>query len=72
MLIPKTTKEDFNILLDEINLPSEFTTSDIKKLTKVSTKTSALVLNILLYLDLVEKIGTKNRYILYKRKNQNG
>lgn len=66
------TKEDFNILLDEINLPSEFTTSDIKKLTKVSTKTSTLVLNILLYLDLVEKIGTKNRYILYKRKNQNG
>ena len=64
-------KEDFNILLDEINLPLEFTTADIKKLTKVSVKTSSLVLNILLYLGLVEKIGSKNRYILYKRKNQN-
>lgn len=64
-------KNDFNQLLDNINLPLEFTTADIKKLTKVSVKTSALVLNILLYLDLVEKIGTRNRYILYKRKNQN-
>lgn len=64
-------KEDFNILLDSINLPYEFTTADIKKLTKVSVKTSALVLNILLYLNFVEKVGSKNKYILYKRKNQN-
>lgn len=63
-------KEDFNILLDEINLPLEFTTQDIKKLTKVSVKTSTLVLNILLYLGVVEKIGNKNRYSLYKRKNK--
>lgn len=61
---------DFNILLDEINLPDEFTTADIKKQTKVSLKTSVLVLNILLYLDVVTKIGNKNRYILYKRKKQ--
>lgn len=64
------SKEDFNILLDELNMPNEFTTADIKKLTKVSVKTSALVLNIMLYLGLVEKIGNKNRYILYKRKNK--
>lgn len=65
------TKEDFNILLDELNLPNEFTTADIRKLTKTSVKTSGLVLNILLYLGIVEKIGNKNRYILYKRKGQN-
>lgn len=62
-------KNDFNVLLDEINIPSEFTTLDIKKQTHVSKKTSALVLNILLYLDLVEKIGVKNRYILYRKKH---
>lgn len=65
------TKEDFNLLLDELNLPEEFTTADIRKLTKTSVKTSVLVLNILLYLGIVEKTGNKNRYILYKRKGQN-
>lgn len=64
------TKEDFNILLDEISLPAEFTTADIRKLTKVSVKTSSLVMNILLFLGVVEKIGNKNRYILYKRKTE--
>ena len=58
---------DFNNLLDEINLPNEFTTADIRKLTKVSLKTSVLVLNILSYLNIVEKIGNKKRYILYRR-----
>ncbi len=64
------SSNDFNKLLDEINLKDEFTTADIKKLTKVSLKTSVLVLNILLYLGVVEKIGNKNRYILYRRKKQ--
>jgi hypothetical protein len=65
------SKKDFNVLLDEINIPFEFRTLDVKKHTKVSVKTSTLVLNILLHLNLIEKIGSRNRYILYKRKNQN-
>ena len=70
MRATKYSSNDFNKLLDEINLKDEFTTADIKKLTKVSLKTSVLVLNILLYLGVVEKIGNKNRYILYRRKKQ--
>lgn len=55
-------------LLDELNLPSDFTTEDVRKKGKISKKVSSLVLNILLYLEQVEKVGSKNRYIVYKRR----
>ena len=54
-------------LLDDLNLPEVFTTEDVRKKGKVSKKTSSLVLNILSCLGYVEKIGTKNRYNVYKR-----
>lgn len=67
--------EEYNInsvnqfvkLLNEFNLPTEFTTYDIIKATKVSKKVSSLTVNILLYLGAIEKIGIKNRYSVYKK-----
>ena len=57
----------FDKLLDDLNLPELFTTEDVRKKAKVSKKVSILVLNILLYLEHVVKVGTKSRYIVYKR-----
>ncbi len=47
-------------------LPIEFTTTDLKQIAKISAKTAGLVLNILHYVGIIEKIGKKGRSYLYR------
>lgn len=47
-------------------LPEEFTSADLAKRAKISSQTANLVLNILLFMEVVERIGKRSRSYLYR------
>lgn len=48
------------------NLPSEFTSADFAKCAKIRRNIAQTTINILSYLELIEKVGKKGRSNLYK------
>ncbi len=61
--------EDYISLLKELNLPVEFTSNDFKKYAKISKPLATVTLNILTYVNAVERIGkTGNSYIYIIKK----
>jgi len=48
------------------NLPDTFTCAEFAKLVKIPSKRANVVLNILTYLDIVERIGKKGNAYIYK------
>lgn len=57
--------QDYMQLLPE-NLPDTFTSSEFAKAVKIPSKQANLVLNILFYLEVVERIGKKGNAYIYK------
>lgn len=62
------SKNDYLTLLKELNLEEEFTSLDFKKAAKVNKNISSLTLNILTYIEVVERIGKKGNSYIYKLK----
>lgn len=61
----------FNSILDYTkfipeNLPGEFTSADFAKCAKIRRNIAQTTINILSYLELIEKVGKKGRANLYK------
>ena len=48
------------------DLPEKFTSADLAKAAKISKRTAGLVLNILTFLNVTERIGKKGRVYLYR------
>jgi hypothetical protein len=59
--------EDYVIFVPE-KIPEEFTSKDYRKETKLTMKNAQIALNILNYLEIIERIGKSGRSYLYKRK----
>ena len=57
--------QDYMQLLPN-NLPDTFTCAEFAKLVKIPSKRANVVLNILTYLDIVERIGKKGNAYIYK------
>ena len=57
--------QDYMQLLPE-TLPDTFTCTEFSKLVKIPSKQANLVLNILFYLEIVERIGKKGNAYIYK------
>ena len=60
------TRKDYEILLPD-TLPETFTVKDYKQAAHVSESLASTGLNILFYLELVERIGKQGNAYLYKR-----
>ena len=58
-------REDYLQFLPD-GLPEAFTSAELAKQAKIPARTSGLVLNILTYLGVTEKIGRKGRAYLYQ------
>lgn len=65
------SKIDYIRFLDSLNLDSEFTSLELKKAAKVNKNLATLSLNILTYLEVVERIGKKGNSYIYKIKRFN-
>ena len=61
------TKEDYLRLIPQ-NLPDVFTTADFMRCGKTTQRTAGYALNILNYLDIIEKVGKSGKHITYKFK----
>lgn len=61
------TPDDFRIFIPE-NLPDEFTSADFAKCAKIKRNIAQLALNILFYLNTIEKTATKGKTNYYKVK----
>ena len=59
--------QDYMQLLPD-DLPDTFTCAEFSKLVKIPSKQANLVLNILFYLEVVERIGKKGNSYIYKLK----
>ena len=59
--------EDYRIFIPE-GLDSEFTSGVFSKAAHISLKTAQTMLNLLSYLEIVEKVGRESRSIVYKVK----
>ena len=57
--------QDYMQLLPD-DLPDTFTCAEFSKLVKIPSKQANLVLNILFYLEVVERIGKKGNAYIYK------
>jgi len=57
--------QDYMQLLPD-NLPDTFTCAEFAKLVKIPSKRANVVLNILTYLEVVERIGKKGNAYIYK------
>ena len=62
------TNEDFNIFIPS-SLPVQFTSADYAKECRIRRSAAQTGLNILTYLDIVERTGKDGRTIIYRRKN---
>ena len=62
-------KSDYITLLKDLNLEENFTSLDLKKASKINKTLATVTLNILTYLEVVERIGKKGNNYLYKIKN---
>lgn len=58
---------DYKLLIPD-NLNDEFTSKDYQKATGLSYRDSSTAIHILNYVGVIEKIGSINRYYLYRRK----
>ncbi|MDD3205014.1 MAG: hypothetical protein PHS74_04660 [Lachnospiraceae bacterium] len=58
---------EYSLFLPE-ELPEEFTSADYKKVTKLTLGKAQTALNILTYLEIVERIGKSGHSILYTKK----
>lgn len=59
--------EDYRIFIPE-GIASEFTSADFSKAAHTSLRNAQTVLNLLSYLEIVEKAGKRSRSIIYKVK----
>jgi len=57
--------QDYMQLLPE-TLPDTFTCAEFAKIVKIPSKQANVVLNILFYLEIVERIGKKGNAYIYK------
>lgn len=71
--IPKELKEEINLTCPQdymqllpMDLPETFTTAEFAGTVKIPTRQAGLVLNILYYLEQIERIGKKGRAFEYK------
>lgn len=64
-------KNTYLELLSEYNLDEEFTSSSFAKATKIRKNLSTVVLNILTYLNVVERIGKQRNSYVYKKNLNN-
>ena len=62
------TNEDFNIFIPS-SLPEQFTSADYAKECRIRRSAAQTGLNILTYLNIVERTGKDGRTIIYRRKN---
>lgn len=60
-------REDYRRFLPE-ELPDSFTSKDLAKSAHIPAKRASLVLNLLLYMDVVERVGRQGRSYLYEKK----
>lgn len=60
-------KNDYLDYLEEYNLPLEFTSSVFAKAVKIRKAQATIVLNILTYLNVVERIGKEKNSYVYKK-----
>lgn len=58
--------QDFKYILDEYNLPEEFTSKVFSKITKLTIKKATIALNVLSHLQVVVRIGKEKNSFLYK------
>lgn len=56
---------DFKLLLDEYNLPQEFTSKTFAKITHLTIKKAITALNVLTHLNVVKRIGKEKNSYLY-------
>lgn len=59
--------EEFYKFLPE-GLSEKFTVEDYRRVAKVSKKQAQTAITVLSYIGTIERVGTKNRFYLYKRK----
>lgn len=71
--IPGELKEEINLTCPQdymqllpMNLPDTFTTAEFSKAVKIPAAQAGLVLNILFYLEQIERIGKKGKAYEYK------
>lgn len=62
------SKEDYLSLIKTLNLPQLFTSTDLKKSAKISSSQASLVLNILNYLEVVQRVDKKGHSYIYQLK----
>lgn len=60
--------QDYGIFIPN-DLNTEFTSADLAKICKTNRKNAQLALNILSYLEVVERVGKKGNSIIYRKNN---